>query len=214
MADPAELEVAVSARWTGAASEAARPRFKPTAVSADSDLGGDGAEGVPPGARKPREGRFGAAFGSIVHRAIGLVLSEPGMSASDAARVATGATGLTEHLAEAAEDVDRALAALRAEGLLRAPGPDLQIEYPVAGATQDGLLLSGSVDLVSVTSGRVDVIDFKTDAPPPGPAGDAYRDYASQVRAYGRLLREAGCVAGRRLRTGLLFSADGSIHWV
>jgi hypothetical protein len=93
-------------------------------------------------------------------------------------------------------------------------GPDLQIEYPVAGPIQEGLLLSGYVDLVSVTLPRVDVIDFKTDAPPQGSAAEVYRDYASQVRAYGRLLGEAGCVTGRQLRTGLLFSADGSIHCI
>jgi ATP-dependent helicase/nuclease subunit A len=121
---------------------------------------------------------------------------------------------LVEHLAEAIEDVDRALASLRREGLVRPLGSDLQIEYPVAGATQEGLLLNGYIDLVSVTSALVDVIDFKTDAPPQGAAAEAYHGHASQVRAYGRLLGDAGRVTGRHLRTGLLFSADGSIHWV
>jgi ATP-dependent helicase/nuclease subunit A len=214
LANAAELEGAVTARWTAAAGEAGRPRFKPAAVSGESDLAAEDAESLPPGASKAREGRFGATFGTTVHRAIGLVLREPAMTAADAVRVAAQSTGLAEHLAEAVEDVDRALASLRGEGLVRPLGPNLQIEYPVAGATQEGLLLSGYVDLVSVTSALVDVIDFKTDAPPQGPGAEAYRDYASQVRAYGRLLGDAGCLTGRQLRTGLLFSADGSIHWV
>jgi ATP-dependent helicase/nuclease subunit A len=214
LANAAELEGAVTARWTVAAGEARRPRFKPAAVSGESALARDDVESLPAASHKPREGRFGATFGTTVHRAIGLVLRDAGMTATNAVRVAARSTGLAEHLAEAVEDVDRALASLRAEGLVRPLGPDLQIEYPVAGATQEGLLLSGYIDLVSVTSARIDVIDFKTDAPPQGPAVDAYRDYASQVRAYGRLLAATGCVTGRQLRTGLLFSADGSIQWV
>jgi ATP-dependent exoDNAse (exonuclease V) beta subunit len=214
MADAAALELAVTSRWTAAAAESGRPRFKPAAVSGESDLAADGAESPSPGGGKFREGRFGATFGTTVHRAIGLVLREPGMTTTDAVRMAAQSTGLAEHLAEAIEDVGRALVTLHAEDLVRPLGPDLQIEYPVAAATQDGLLLSGYVDLVSVTSARVDVIDFKTDAPPQGAVTDAYRDYTSQVRAYGRLLGDIGCVTGRQLRTGLLFSADGSIHWV
>ena len=37
---------------------------------------------------------------------------------------------------------------------------------------------------------------------------------AAQVRAYGQLLGPSDCTSGRQLRTGLLFSADGSLHWV
>ena len=134
MADAAELELAVNARWTVAAADAGRPRFKPAAVSGESDLGGDGAEDLPPGTGKPREGRFGATFGTTVHRAIGLVLRDPGMGATDAVRVAAERTGLAEHLAEAIEDVDRALAALRGEGLLRALGPGPPDRVPGRGA--------------------------------------------------------------------------------
>ncbi len=213
-ADAAELERAVAAGWAAAAEEAARPRFKPAAVSGERDLAQDGAEVLPPPSHKPREGRFGATFGTTVHRAIGLVLRDPGMTPTAAVGRAAQGTGLAEHLAEAVEDVARALTSLRAEGLLRSLGSDLQVEYPVAGATPGGLLLSGYVDLVSVTSTRVDVIDFKTDAPPQGPAAETYADYAAQVRAYGRLLGLSDCATGRQLRTGLLFSADGSIHWV
>jgi ATP-dependent helicase/nuclease subunit A len=210
--DAAALEGAVTARWTAAAEAAGRPRFKPAAVSGERER--EDTDTRPPAAGKPREGRFGPTFGTTVHRAIGLVLREPGMTAGEAVTAAARTTGLTEHLTEAAEDVNRVLGALRTEGLLRPLGSDLQVEYPVAGAAEAGLLLSGYIDLVSITSARVDVIDFKTDPPPPGGAAERYGVYASQVRAYGRLLADAGGVAGRQLRTGLLFSADGTIHWV
>jgi ATP-dependent helicase/nuclease subunit A len=65
-----------------------------------------------------------------------------------------------------------------------------------------------------VTPARVDVIDFKTDAPPSGAGADTYGDYVAQVRAYGRLLSASGSVGNRELRTGLLFSGNGRIHWV
>jgi ATP-dependent helicase/nuclease subunit A len=129
-------------------------------------------------------------------------------------RIAAGVTGLVDHRDDAVDDVDRALAALRSEGLLRSIGPDVQIEYPVFGPGDGGRLLGGFIDLISVTPARVDVIDFKTDAPPQGAVAQAYGDYAAQLRAYGQLLATAGSIDGRQLRTGLLFSADGSIHWV
>lgn len=51
-----------------------------------------------------------------------------------------------------------------------------------------GSLLSGYIDLVTVTDGQVDVIDFKTDAPPQGPLEYAYPQYVGQVQAYGRMI--------------------------
>jgi ATP-dependent helicase/nuclease subunit A len=222
-ADAGALEGAVSERWEAALREAARPRFRPASASglrSAAPAGGPGTiEGGEPAApaelpaREPREGRFGAAFGTAVHQAIGLVLRDPGVEPADAVRQAAAESGLAEHLDEAVADVTRALGALRAEGLRRPLGPDLQIEYPVAGPREGGLLVSGYVDLVSVTDDRVDVIDFKTDAPPGGDLARNYGHYVAQVRAYGELLSQAGCVAGRRLRTGLLFCADGSIRW-
>ncbi len=91
---------------------------------------------------------------------------------------------------------------------------DLQLEYPLAGPGDEGTLLAGYVDLVAVTGDRVDILDFKTDVPPAGPVEAACPEYARQVRLYARLLADAGLPAGRRLRCGLLFTADGVIRWV
>ena len=108
----------------------------------------------------------------------------------------------------------RALESLKAAGLARPPAADLQLEYPVAGPWSDGQLASGYIDLVAVTDGRVDVIDFKTDTPPTGPVEQKYPKYAAQVRIYGTLLDTAGILKDRHLRCGLLFTADGSIRWI
>ena len=65
-----------------------------------------------------------------------------------------------------------------------------------------------------ITPGGFHVIDLKTDQPPAGAVADAYPAYARQVRAYGRPLEASGVTAGRQLRCGLLFTADGVIRWV
>jgi ATP-dependent helicase/nuclease subunit A len=211
-AAPAAPEPDGLARWLGAAAEAARPRFRPVAVSAAGAGAGaadDDAE-EPVGPPRPRRaGRFGPRFGETVHVAIGLALGSR-LEPLEAVRRAAGRTGLEERLDEAAADVARALAALRAEGL-GAPGPALRLEYPVAGAAGDGRLLAGYADLVGVGGGGLVVLDFKTDAPPAGPVAESHPEYVAQVRAYAELLGAAGLGPAR---AGLLFTADGLIRWL
>jgi len=214
--DAADMEQQVADRWATASREAARPRFQPASVTNQAHVpsAAETEDKVEPTTPKQREGRYGGLFGSAVHHAIGIVLRDSGITAQAAVRRAAGRYGLAEHLDDAAADVARALDALRAAGLARAPGEDLQLEYPIAGACDGDLLVSGYIDLVAAGDGAVDVIDFKTDAPPQGPVEQAYPKYAAQVRAYGRLLAGAGVLTGRRLRCGLLFTADGIIRWV
>jgi ATP-dependent helicase/nuclease subunit A len=207
----------VAQRWDAAAAESARSRFKPVSVSGEARAAvtRDEAEGESdPAARKLREGRFGHLFGSAVHQAIGLLLRDPSLPPAEAVRVVAARVGLTERLEDAAADIVRTWHTLQAEGLARPLGADLQAEYPIAGPWDGGTLLMGYADLVSATADRVDVLDFKTDAPPPGGIEDTYPEYASQVRLYGRLLQATGVAGGRRLRCGLLFTADGAIRWV
>jgi ATP-dependent helicase/nuclease subunit A len=213
--DGAAMDRRVSERWDAATAEAARPRFRPVSVSGEAHAGRAGAaEDADPALLKPREGRYGSLFGSTVYHALGLLFRNPALDPAEAVRAAAGHTGLAERLDEARDDVSRAWQALRAEGLARPPGPDLQVEYPLASPWDGGTLLAGYADLVSVTDDRLDVLDFKTDAPPLAPVEAAYPEHASQVRLYGSLLRAAGLVGARRLRCGLLFTADGTIRWV
>jgi ATP-dependent helicase/nuclease subunit A len=217
-ADQVERETA--ARWAEAAHGAARPRFSPGSVSEVKETAVEPArEAV--AAEKTRAGRFGHVFGTAVHRAIGLTLADPRLAsagdvrplATEAVRRAARRAGLSEHLDEAAADVERALAALRAEGLAFVPGAALQLEYPVAGSWDGGLLLSGYLDLVAATARGLVVLDFKTDAPPGGAVEATYPEYAAQVSMYARLLETSGASAGE-VACGLLFTADGTIRWV
>ncbi|HXH84484.1 MAG TPA: 3'-5' exonuclease, partial [Candidatus Tectomicrobia bacterium] len=209
--DAAQLAREVEQVWDAAATEAARPRFVPGGVAGEVIIDDD--EPVEAAARKPRPGRFGAAFGTTVHLAIGILLGEQVVSVEEAVRRAARITGLSTHGAEAVADVERALAALRAAGLAGSIGPALQLEYPVAGSWEGGRLLSGYVDLVAVRDGQLVVIDFKTDTPPAETVEAAYPEYAAQVQTYARLLSRSG-VSGRGWRAGLMFTGDGAIRWV
>jgi ATP-dependent exoDNAse (exonuclease V) beta subunit len=83
----------------------------------------------------------------------------------------------------------------------------------VAGAWGGGQLLTGFVDLVAMDGERLDVIDFKTDAPTSDAVELAYPEYAAQVGIYAELLQRAAIHASR-VRCGLLFTGDGVIRWV
>ena len=190
-ADGAQVERSVTEWWTAASIAAARPRFRPASVSGTSRVAplAESEEVVDAADPKPRQGRFGGLFGSVVHRAIGLVLRDGGLTPQEAVRHAAERFGLEEHFDEAVADVGRALETLQTEGLAGPIGPHLQVEYPVASAWEGGQLLGGYIDLVGATEGLLRVIDFKTDAPPAGPVEQTYPEYAAQVRAYGTSAR-------------------------
>jgi ATP-dependent helicase/nuclease subunit A len=199
--------------WAEAAAEAGRARLAPRGVATEAWRVAEGeAEGEAGDRAKEREGRFGRAFGDTVHLAIGAVLREPSRTPAEAARLAARQAGLDHHLAEAAEDVARALRALEAEGLRRAPGPDLRLEYPVAAA-REGTLLVGYLDLVARRGEETVVVDFKSDAPPRGEVAASYPAYLEQVRSYGRILVELGLAREGAVRCGLLYTADGVVRW-
>jgi ATP-dependent helicase/nuclease subunit A len=214
--ESAALAKRVEKDWTAATAEAGRLRFLPKGVSTeahervDRESEGEGEAGE---RWKLRESRFGRVFGDTVHRAIGLSLREPGLDPARAVKMTARETGLGDHLAEAAADVARALSTLEAAGLRRVPGDDLRLEYPVAQG-RDGLLLQGYIDLLGWRDGGVTVVDFKTDAPPPGDVAATYASYVEQVRSYGRILVELGVAKSGAVKCGLLFTADGRMRWM
>lgn len=208
------LAASVEREWGAASAEAGKPLFEPRGVSAEAHARVEAQAEDEAGARwKDRESRFGNVFGETVHLAIGVALREPAVGPAGAVARIAEATGLDEHLAEAAEDVGRALAALEREGLRREPGDDLRLEYPIATG-EAGKLLQGYVDLLGFQVGKLVVVDFKTDAPPKGSVGDTYGGYVEQVRDYGRILVGLGLAKNGEVRCGLLFTADGGMRWV
>jgi len=208
----AKDEARIAGAWATALVESARPSLRPRGVaSAAHDTShAQAADDVVPPRRNP--GRYGPVFGDTVHRAIGLVLASAGSTEQAVARAAR-VTGLAEHLAEAAADVDRALSVLKSEGLTSAT--ELRVEYPIAGGTAEGDLLGGYIDLIAVDDQFVSVVDFKTDlSVATGSAEQSFPAYFLQLDGYMRLLRQAGIGGPRRIRAGLLFTDRGTLKWI
>jgi ATP-dependent exoDNAse (exonuclease V) beta subunit len=122
--------------------------------------------------------------------------------------------GLKDHLDEAEADVLRALNTLRREGLASSLGTKLQLEYPIAGPWVGGQLISGYIDLVALAGDRLDVVDFKTDVPPRDAMERVYQQYVDQVLTYKQLLMTSRLFVNKRIRCGLLFTAETAVRWV
>jgi ATP-dependent exoDNAse (exonuclease V) beta subunit len=204
---------AVRGRFAAAVERATQPRAVPTAVTLAARHAADEAIGVEAErGRKAAAGRLGVLFGSTVHRTLELVVSGAIGAVADALSLAAQETGLTDHLGDAAADVQRTLDALRALGITGNAAMHLRTEYPLAMRWRDGTLLSGVIDLLAQDAGAVFVIDFKTDTPVPGTLAAAYPPYAAQLQLYGEMLHAAGLVGARRLRLGLLLTASGEFR--
>jgi ATP-dependent helicase/nuclease subunit A len=197
--------------WEAAATKAAAPRYRPAAVSVI-------AHAVRDDVRETDEhelisvpfqpGRHGPIFGTAVHRALELILKRkltPELATAQAVR-----ENLIDDLRDLVlEDVARAHGALARAGLLQHA---LRVEYPVAGSLESETLVSGIIDLLVSTPDGLHIVDFKTDAAPTAEVARAYPAYVEQVRAYGKLLDHGAAM--KVARTGLLFTANGGLHWV
>jgi ATP-dependent helicase/nuclease subunit A len=231
---PGALAADRAARWGAAFGRVATGRFAPLPVSVYAHAAGDepggaaievGVEaerddvliGAEPEERpskplKRREGRYGSTFGITVHRALELRLLGHRDSSRAALEGALAESGLDHHLDEALADVERALATLQSEKLLPEHGRKIALEYPIVGSSPGGEhMLLGIIDFVSVDTGVVDVIDFKTDRAPGGDVAETHAGYVRQARCYGELLGKAGLRVGR---AGLLFTGETRVRWL
>jgi hypothetical protein len=87
------------------------------------------------------------------------------------------------------------------------------VEYPVAAVWEGGQLLGGYIDLVSITNGRLDVLDFKTDTPARSRRTDLFRLRGSGETAPRRLMEQPE-LGDRSVRCGLQITGEGGIRWV
>jgi ATP-dependent helicase/nuclease subunit A len=203
-------EEEIEERWDSAMTEARKHRFTPSAVRTEADARIRGrAEDEVVAPAKTRIGRFGATFGTTVHVALGVCLVHLGRTAAEAVARAAKDVGLTEHLDEAAADVERGLKALAAGGITGAIGRELFVEYPLAGGIAEGKLVGGYADLIHVGTDEIRIVDFKTDAASAEVTGATFPEYVEQVRTYAELL--APVAAGRRVSGALLFTATGKL---
>ena len=162
---------------------------------------------------KAADSRFGVVFGLAVHRALELLATDSIGGVGAAVAVAIEAEGLTEHQAEARDDVERTQRALQQAGFFD-PAAVRLTEYPVTMRQPGGRLVSGYADLVVMRADELWVVDYKTTKPRSGPLARTYPDYAAQLRLYGRMLEEAALVGARRVHLGVLFTATGELRWL
>jgi len=211
-----EQLLAVQRTFAQAISVAAQPVATPTAVTLEAagTVAVDEISIDSERASKAESERFGRVFGLAVHRSLELILNGAIDDLSLAVSLAAQEAGLTEHLAEAEADTQRAMDALRGIGILDHADATLVTEYPLAMAWNGGKLMTGYIDLLVLKATEAMVIDFKTDAPPSGSVFASFPQYATQLRLYGEMVRAAGMIGERDLRLGLLFTASGELHWL
>jgi ATP-dependent helicase/nuclease subunit A len=194
-----DRDLALARTWRDRAVEASHRHLPPSAFTQAST----------PRLFWGRKGRFGTVFGETVHLAIGFAL-QASMSVDDAVKRAAVRTSLTAHRREATEDVARALTTLRSLGVSTGGAP-YRLEYPIAGLAAGGDLVAGYADLVAELAGGLLLLDFKTDAPLET-EDQMPQTYIDQVRGYAGVLAQV--LGTGPIRAGVLFTANGGIHWL
>ncbi|MGF0117433.1 UvrD-helicase domain-containing protein [Promicromonospora sp. Marseille-Q5078] len=171
----------------------------PDAVAEGQAKGGRDLE-LPPWSK----GRYGSAIGRAVHA----VLQAVDLATGDGVEEAVAAQCVVEGVV-GTEDLVAALvrSALASDLVQRAAQREHWRETYVGtlddNPDSDGTVLEGYVDLVfRDDDGTLVVVDYKTDAVPPGAYPSRLEYYAPQLRAYARCLGDA---TGATVRAELLF---------
>jgi ATP-dependent helicase/nuclease subunit A len=85
-------------------------------------------------------------------------------------------------------------------------GPGSRAEAPIVGELADGLVISGQIDRLLVTSSEVLVVDFKTNRPAPRTPGETAQPYLRQMAAYRAALGKI--YPGKSICCGLLWTEE------
>ena len=99
------------------------------------------------------------------------------------------------------------MALLATPELQAALAPGSLAEAPLAGRV-GGVLIAGQVDRLMVQPGRVLVLDYKTNRPPPASAQQVPALYLRQMAAYRAVLRQA--FPGRAVECALAIAGAGA----
>ncbi len=84
-------------------------------------------------------------------------------------------------------------------------GPDSVAEVPLTGVVA-GAVVSAQIDRLAVTDDTVEIVDFKTNRPPPTSAADVAPIYVRQMALYRDLLRQV--FPGKNVRCVLLWTVE------
>ncbi|MHB8286115.1 MAG: double-strand break repair helicase AddA, partial [Caulobacteraceae bacterium] len=200
---PAATTAALPAWVRGLApAEAASARYASPSTVADQARGPTPS----PLAEAGGLGRF--RRGNVIHKLLQVLPDLPPEQRADGARrLLDKERDLTPD--QRAEMADAALAVLNDPLFEPVFGPGSRPEMAVAGTAPDlpaGLAISGRVDRMVVTPGRVLVVDFKTNRPSPATVEGADPAYLMQMAIYVAVLRAV--FPGRTVEAALVWT-DG-----
>lgn len=161
-----------------------------------------------PAATSPLGGQAAQRFrrGNVTHKLLEILPGLEPDKREDAARdfVSRFAADLKEDVR--ADIVKETLQILARPDFAPLFGPASRAEVPVSGYLEDGRLISGQIDRLLVTDDEIQIIDYKTNRPPPENSEDIPALYQSQMQAYADTLR--AIYPERRVRAALLWT-DG-----
>ena len=146
--------------------------------------------------------RAAAEVGTVCHRAMQILLTEPKTDVSDAVRASAVSCGLTEREQEAAEIIvpfvqSSLFSQLRACKLLAA-------EMPFSYVAENGLIENGVMDAVLENSdGTIWVVDYKTDKIPAGGTQQLVEKYRPQLAVYQRVAQQI--FSGKKVQCSAVF---------
>ncbi|MEY4794352.1 MAG: hypothetical protein RL724_1288 [Pseudomonadota bacterium] len=183
--------------WQKAADEAPAGSLAPSALPGEQE--------TPAAAPRPAHDPLGLRFrrGRLVHALLQSLPEHPASMWEDLTRkfLTRRAPGLDT--AEQEATLQEVLGLLSQEWMQAALGADSLAEAPLAGEV-NGRLIAGQVDRLKVEAGRVLVLDYKTNRPPPENVADVAPLYLRQMAAYRALLRAA--FPGRAVECALVWT--------
>ena len=190
--------------WIGRAPPAEPPsaRYAAPSTLAEAERGAAPS----PLAESHGLGRF--RRGELIHKLLEVLPDLPPAAWADgAAKLLAKASDLDGD--QRAEMAAAALAGLEDPRFAEVFGPGSVAEAAIAGGAPDlpaDLRISGRIDRITITPGRVLVVDFKTNRPAPERIEDADRAYVVQMAVYVAVLR--ALYPGRRVEAALVWT-DG-----
>ena len=181
--------------WLRQAPEAEPSPTRPLAASRPAH--------AEPAVISPLGGDLGRRFrrGRAIHRLLQILPDLPPARRSAAAARILAPYGLED--ADKAEILATTMTVINHPDLAAIFAPGTLAEAPLVGRVGD-TVIAGQVDRLLVAAGRVMVLDYKTNRPPPRRAADVPALYLGQMAAYRAVLRQL--FPGRVVRCALLWT--------
>ncbi len=166
-------------------------------------------EGTRAGSPIDRRGRGARERGVLVHRLLECLPPLAPEARRGAAERLLASSGLDDR--EREELIRRCLSLLAEPAFAPVFVPNALAEAPIA-AFVGGRRISGRIDRLLVTEGRVVALDYKSGWAPPPSSNDVPAEYRQQMSAYRQAL--AAIFPGRTISCGLLFTDAPRLIWL